>query len=95
MEGNQKGSSIFRPPRLDGTNYPYWKAKMTTFLRKRLIGPMMKQNFLGNNKALNVIFCAVDVGVFKQISSCMVAKEARWLKRHGKFYRQPTRGLRR
>ncbi|GAA0154759.1 hypothetical protein LIER_12648 [Lithospermum erythrorhizon] len=33
MEGNQEGSSITRPSRLDGTNYPYWKAKMTAFLR--------------------------------------------------------------
>ncbi|GAA0149773.1 hypothetical protein LIER_08870 [Lithospermum erythrorhizon] len=33
MEGNQEGSSITRPPRLDGSNYPYWKAKMTAFLR--------------------------------------------------------------
>ncbi|GAA0161775.1 hypothetical protein LIER_18012 [Lithospermum erythrorhizon] len=33
MEGNREGSSITRPPRLDGSNYPYWKAKMTAFLR--------------------------------------------------------------
>ncbi|GAA0148467.1 hypothetical protein LIER_44086 [Lithospermum erythrorhizon] len=33
MEGAKEGSSISRPPLLDGTNYPYWKAKMTGFLR--------------------------------------------------------------
>ncbi|GAA0155528.1 hypothetical protein LIER_13237 [Lithospermum erythrorhizon] len=32
MEGNQEGSSISCPPRLDGTNYHYWKAKMIAFL---------------------------------------------------------------
>ncbi|GAA0172066.1 hypothetical protein LIER_25965 [Lithospermum erythrorhizon] len=30
---------------------------------------------LGNNKALNAIFCVVDTEVFKLISSCTVAKK--------------------
>src|ERR1044072_578280 len=30
---NKEGGSINRPPLLDGTNYDYWKARMTTFLR--------------------------------------------------------------
>ena len=30
---NKEGGSINRPPVLDGTNYDYWKAKMTAFLR--------------------------------------------------------------
>ncbi|GAA0173440.1 hypothetical protein LIER_41522 [Lithospermum erythrorhizon] len=33
MEGVKEGESIYRPPLLDGSNYAYWKAKMTTFLR--------------------------------------------------------------
>ncbi|GAA0167549.1 hypothetical protein LIER_40401 [Lithospermum erythrorhizon] len=60
MEVVKEGTSITLPPLFDGTNYPYWKVKMTAFL----------------SKALNVIFCAVDVEVFKLISSCTVAKEA-------------------
>ena len=28
-----ESSSIVRPPLLDGTNYPYWKAKMRVFLK--------------------------------------------------------------
>ena len=30
---NKEGGSVNRPPVLDGTNYDYWKARMTTFLR--------------------------------------------------------------
>ncbi|GAA0163613.1 hypothetical protein LIER_19434 [Lithospermum erythrorhizon] len=33
MEGNKEGSCISCPPQLDGTHYPYWKVKMTAFLR--------------------------------------------------------------
>ncbi|GAA0187607.1 hypothetical protein LIER_34895 [Lithospermum erythrorhizon] len=33
MEANQEGGSISRPPKLDGSNYPYWKAHMTAFLK--------------------------------------------------------------
>ncbi|GAA0164080.1 hypothetical protein LIER_19799 [Lithospermum erythrorhizon] len=33
MEGVKEGTSITRPPQLDGTNYPYWKAKMIAFFR--------------------------------------------------------------
>ncbi|GAA0176338.1 hypothetical protein LIER_29347 [Lithospermum erythrorhizon] len=33
MEGIKEGGCITRPPLLDGTNYPYWKEKMTTFLK--------------------------------------------------------------
>ncbi|GAA0187139.1 hypothetical protein LIER_34427 [Lithospermum erythrorhizon] len=33
MEGFKEGRSITRPPLLDGSNYSYWKAKMTAFLR--------------------------------------------------------------
>ena len=32
MDSKEEGS-INRPPLLDGTNYDYWKARMTTFLR--------------------------------------------------------------
>src|ERR1044072_5306048 len=32
MDGKE-GGSINRPPLLDGTNYDYWKARMTAFLR--------------------------------------------------------------
>ncbi|GAA0173796.1 hypothetical protein LIER_41589 [Lithospermum erythrorhizon] len=78
MEGNQEGSSISRPPRLDGTNYPYWKAKMTAFLRSEEANWTNNEAelSLGNNKALNAIFCVVDAEVFKLISSCTVTKEA-------------------
>ena len=30
---NKEEGSINRPPILDGTNYDYWKARMTAFLR--------------------------------------------------------------
>ena len=30
---SKEGGSINRPPVLDGTNYDYWKAHMTAFLR--------------------------------------------------------------
>src|ERR1044072_58603 len=30
---SKEGGSINRPPLLDGTNYDYWKARMTAFLR--------------------------------------------------------------
>src|ERR1044072_5911336 len=30
---NKEGGSIKMPPVLDGTNYDYWKVRMTTFLR--------------------------------------------------------------
>lgn len=33
MNGIKEGGSITRPPVLDGTNYSYWKVKMTTFLK--------------------------------------------------------------
>ncbi|GAA0161968.1 hypothetical protein LIER_18163 [Lithospermum erythrorhizon] len=33
MEASQDGGSISHPPLLDGSNYPYWKAKMTAFLK--------------------------------------------------------------
>ncbi|GAA0162652.1 hypothetical protein LIER_18694 [Lithospermum erythrorhizon] len=33
MEANQEGGSISRPPKLDGSNYPYWKACMIAFLK--------------------------------------------------------------
>ncbi|GAA0150800.1 hypothetical protein LIER_43117 [Lithospermum erythrorhizon] len=33
MEGINEGGSITRRPLLGETNYPYWKAKMTAFLR--------------------------------------------------------------
>src|ERR1044072_5086066 len=29
----KEGGSVNRPPVLDGTNYDYWKARMTTFLK--------------------------------------------------------------
>ncbi|GAA0138380.1 hypothetical protein LIER_34927 [Lithospermum erythrorhizon] len=105
MDGMREGNSISRPPLLDGTNYPYWKAKMTAFLRsvntktwKSVLtgwtAPTVTDNgvttvkkqsdwniveeelSLGNSKALNAIFCAVDPNIFKMISSCIVAKEA-------------------
>ncbi|GAA0155187.1 hypothetical protein LIER_12969 [Lithospermum erythrorhizon] len=106
MDGIKEGGSITRPPVLDGTNYPYWKARMTAFLKSVdtktwkaiLTGwtPPTQQNVAGavvvkqevewtvaekelsldNNKALNVIFCVVNVEVFKMISSYIVAKEA-------------------
>src|ERR1044072_677493 len=31
--GGKEGGSVTRPPVLDGTNYDYWKARMTTFLK--------------------------------------------------------------
>ena len=33
MDFPREGSSTVRPPLLDGTNYPYWKAKMRAFLK--------------------------------------------------------------
>lgn len=33
MEQICEGSSTIRPPVLDGSNYAYWKARMTTFLK--------------------------------------------------------------
>ncbi|GAA0147783.1 hypothetical protein LIER_07399 [Lithospermum erythrorhizon] len=33
MEGFREGGSITRPPILDGTNYAYWKSRMTVFLK--------------------------------------------------------------
>ena len=33
MDWPREGSSTVRPPLLDGTNYPYWKAKMRAFLK--------------------------------------------------------------
>ncbi|GAA0186801.1 hypothetical protein LIER_34089 [Lithospermum erythrorhizon] len=33
MEGFREGGSTARPPVLDGTNYAYWKARMTAFLK--------------------------------------------------------------
>src|ERR1044072_2274068 len=30
---NKEGGSVNRPPLLDRTNYDYWKARMTAFLR--------------------------------------------------------------
>ncbi|GAA0182708.1 hypothetical protein LIER_30412 [Lithospermum erythrorhizon] len=33
MEGFREGGSTTRPPVLDGTNYAYWKARMTAFLK--------------------------------------------------------------
>ncbi|GAA0187234.1 hypothetical protein LIER_34522 [Lithospermum erythrorhizon] len=33
MEGFKEGGSISRPPLFDGSNYAYWKTKMTAFLR--------------------------------------------------------------
>ncbi|GAA0144460.1 hypothetical protein LIER_35939 [Lithospermum erythrorhizon] len=33
MEASKEGRSISRPPLLHGSNYPYWKAKMTAFLK--------------------------------------------------------------
>ena len=33
MEWPREGSFTIRPPLLDGTNYPYWKAKMRAFLK--------------------------------------------------------------
>ncbi|GAA0183092.1 hypothetical protein LIER_30567 [Lithospermum erythrorhizon] len=33
MERFRKGGSITRPPVLDGTNYAYWEARMTAFLK--------------------------------------------------------------
>ncbi|GAA0142651.1 hypothetical protein LIER_03497 [Lithospermum erythrorhizon] len=33
MEGFREGGSTTRSPVLDGTNYAYWKARMTTFLK--------------------------------------------------------------
>ncbi|GAA0171213.1 hypothetical protein LIER_25299 [Lithospermum erythrorhizon] len=35
MEGFREGVSITRPPVLDGTNYAYWKARMTAFLKSK------------------------------------------------------------
>ncbi|GAA0184968.1 hypothetical protein LIER_32256 [Lithospermum erythrorhizon] len=33
MEANREGRAIMRPPLLDGKNDPYWKARMTAFLK--------------------------------------------------------------
>lgn len=33
MSGIKEGGSTTRPLILDGTNYSYWKARMTTFLK--------------------------------------------------------------
>ncbi|GAA0162920.1 hypothetical protein LIER_18911 [Lithospermum erythrorhizon] len=107
MEPYKEGGSITRSPQLDGKNYPYWKARMTAFLKsvdsktwKSVIfgwtpptkaaaeggGRVVKTEVertpaedelaLGNDKALNAIFTAVDPNVFKMISNCTIAKEA-------------------
>ena len=33
MDFPREGRSNVRPPLLDGINYPYWKAKMKSFLK--------------------------------------------------------------
>ncbi|GAA0158793.1 hypothetical protein LIER_15730 [Lithospermum erythrorhizon] len=84
MEGVKEGSSITRPLLLDGTNYPYWKAKMTAFLRSvdtknwkaMLTGwTTLTQN---SNARVDVVKYEVEwiPEVFKLISSSTVAKKA-------------------
>ncbi|GAA0158550.1 hypothetical protein LIER_15543 [Lithospermum erythrorhizon] len=68
MESFKEGGSISRPPLLDGSNYGYWKAKMTAFLQDEAA--------LANHKALNAIFNAVDINIFKLINTRNVAKVA-------------------
>ena len=33
MDSSQEGGSVNRPPVLDGTNYGYWKARMSAFMK--------------------------------------------------------------
>ena len=33
MDFIREGGSVSRPPQLDGTNYPYWKASMRAFIK--------------------------------------------------------------
>lgn len=104
MSSIREGASVYRPPLLDGTNYAYWKARMSAFIRSidesawesieegwsrpcddkgKII---LKSNWTDserteagfNSKALNAIFSAVDINVFKLISTCRTAREA-WL----------------
>ncbi|GAA0172340.1 hypothetical protein LIER_26185 [Lithospermum erythrorhizon] len=87
MEAGKEGGSITRPPLLDGKNYPYWKARMITFLKfsntktwKAILTgwtpPTQAATAEGGRVALNSIFNVVDSSVFKMISKCSVAKEA-------------------
>ena len=33
MDSSREGGSVYRPPVLDGTNYGYWKARMSAFMK--------------------------------------------------------------
>ena len=33
MDSSREGGSVNRPPVLDGTNYGYWKARMSAFMK--------------------------------------------------------------
>ena len=86
----REGASVTRPPLLEGSNYPYWKARMKAFIKsldeKAWVAviegwspPMVKDDegkemlkdvkqwspgeecvALGNFRAVNAIFTAVD-----------------------------------
>ncbi|KAG9446372.1 hypothetical protein H6P81_012500 [Aristolochia fimbriata] len=99
------GGSSARPPLLEGTNYPYWKARMIAYIKSidedvwltvlegwtrptiELEGKMLdkpeknwtdkeKKSSNLNSKALNAIFCGVNLEEFSRMSAITSAKEA-------------------
>ncbi|GAA0163620.1 hypothetical protein LIER_19440 [Lithospermum erythrorhizon] len=81
MKGFKEGGSITRPPLLDVV-HTGWTTPIVTNNNVTTVKPNVewtgeeKELTLGNDKALNAIFNAVDINIFKLINTCIVAKEA-------------------
>ncbi|GAA0177020.1 hypothetical protein LIER_42122 [Lithospermum erythrorhizon] len=78
MKVSKEGGSITCPLLLDRTNYPYWKAKMTAFLKSvntKTWKPDKSCPLVTTWLSMPYSF-VVDVEVFKIISSCKIDKEA-------------------
>ena len=83
-----------KPPQFNGSNYPYWKAKMTTYIKRKVWkvvetkieiedeeAPTAAEEMLlqNNDIALSTIHAAVDERSFEQIKNIEMAHEA-WVK---------------
>ena len=70
-----------KPPQFDGSNYPYWKAKMTKIEIEDEGAPTAVEEMLlqNNNIALSAIHDDLDERTFEQIKNIERAHEA-WKK---------------
>ena len=86
-----EGYFIDRPPMLNGSNYTYWKIRMKIFIQAhdyrlwrimvdglhtpKVLKDRDKEIVQLNAKAINMLYCSLDINKFNLVSSCILVKE--------------------